>query len=968
MTSIESHCTILISGDRAPIQQDEIMADLDQPQIEGKIRGMKNAITLLLQGEPMPRLLMSVIKGCLKEESKELKKLTMIYWEVAKKYDDHGKLLPEMILVCNALRNDLNHPNEYVRGATLRFLCKLREPELLEPLIPTVKACLESHRHNYVRRNAALACYYIHKNFGQQLLPDGPELMERFIEAEGDMGARRNAFLFLFNEVEELAIEYLGRHMDEVSKFGDGFALLLLELCRKVCRRDPLQKSRFVRVLLAMLQSNSPAVSYEAAWTLVSLSSAPTAVRAVAGTYAQLLNSQSDNNVKLIVLDRLAGLKKSHPKVVQEVLMDILRALSSPIVDICRKTLQVAMDLVNPRNIDEVAQVLKREVLRTQESTLEKGSAYRTLLIQAIHNCAAKFPDVAETVVDVLMDFLSGDGAMDVILFVRLIIEQYPAQRPGLLAKLIASVPDMVSSPVLCVCLWILGTYAQEASVWKLAFDELVKTAGEPPFDLESKKFTSHKDTHSLTSSLSLTQELEATAAASEPATMVTKNVVLSDGTYATQTSMSKPVASAALDMGTPALRELIVGGDSFLGTSLISCLTKLTLTGMQSQGESSPEAKAMQVKTLEMLCGVAKLIEKRGAQHPGSYSDCLERITICCKVLLDARSRAMLVPTLQDSCRMSFSSMLEKEKAAASKQAEKLENKPVSQPDDLINFRHLRRPGTNAGDMDIYDGDDIGKATGSSEDDSANKLRHVYQLSGYADPVYAEADVTVHDYDIVLEMLVVNRTPSTLTNLTVELATMGDLRLVERPQSHTIGPLDQRTVRANIKVSSTETGHIFGTIVYENSSTAEKTYINLNDIHLDIMDYIRPSRCSEEAFRTMWAEFEWENKVAINTTFTDLKSFLEHLVESTNTTCLTPTSALDGPSSFLAANLYAVSVFGEDALVNVSVEKKEDADGALCGHVRIRSKTQGIALSLGDRITTVQRAPHASTATAPLQ
>ena len=60
--------------------------------------------------------------------------------------------------------------------------------------------------------------------------------------------------------------------------------------------------------------------------------------------------------------------------------------------------------------------------------------------------------------------------------------------------------------------------------------------------------------------------------------------------------------------------------------------------------------------------------------------------------------------------------------------------------------------------------------------------------------------------------------------------------------------------------------------------------------------------------------------------------------------------------SSFLAANLYARSVFGEDALVNVSVERKEDGDGKLAGYIRIRSKTQGIALSLGDRITSVQR------------
>ena len=49
-------------------------------------------------------------------------------------------------------------------------------------------------------------------------------------------------------------------------------------------------------------------------------------------------------------------------------------------------------------------------------------------------------------------------------------------------------------------------------------------------------------------------------------------------------------------------------------------------------------------------------------------------------------------------------------------------------------------------------------------------------------------------------------------------------------------------------------------------------------------------------------------------------------------------------------------SVFGEDALVNVSMEKKEDNDGKLAGYIRIRSKTQGIALSLGDRITSVQR------------
>jgi coatomer subunit beta len=84
---------------------------------------------------------------------------------------------------------------------------QLKEPELLDPLIPAIKECLV-HRHSYVRKNAALAVFYIHKSFGERLLPDGPELINSFIGGEVDSAARRNAFMMLFNEAENLAIEY----------------------------------------------------------------------------------------------------------------------------------------------------------------------------------------------------------------------------------------------------------------------------------------------------------------------------------------------------------------------------------------------------------------------------------------------------------------------------------------------------------------------------------------------------------------------------------------------------------------------------------------------------------------------------------------------------------------------------------------------------------------------------------------
>lgn len=63
--------------------------------------------------------------------------------------------------------------------------------------------------------------------------------------------------------------------------------------------------------------------------------------------------------------------------------------------------------------------------------------------------------------------------------------------------------------------------------------------------------------------------------------------------------------------------------------------------------------------------------------------------------------------------------------------------------------------------------------------------------------------------------------------------------------------------------MSSTETGAIFGNIVYEGTGAAERQVVVLNDIHIDILDYIAPAFVGDVHFRSMWAEFEWENKVS---------------------------------------------------------------------------------------------------------
>lgn len=375
--------TILLHYDKGePPNVAELKNQIEHGNLEEKIAALKKAILLLNNGEKLPQLLMSIIRFITPSKDHTLKKLLLIYWEVFDKKSPDGKLLSELILVCNFLRNDLNHPNEYIRGSTLRYICKLKEPELIEPLIPSIKNNLE-HRHAYVRRNAVLAIYSIYKDF-EFLFPDAPEVIYNFLQQEGDASCKRNAFLMLMNCAQEKAVEFLLSVLDQVSSFADTLQYVVIELIRKVFRTcQSSDRSKYIRCILSLLSSSSVAIQFEAAGCLVQLSSAPAAIRAATTTFIDLLCNQSDNNLKMIVLDRLLDIKNRHAKVLQEMLLDVMRALASPNMDIRKKTLDFAMDLVSPRNIEEVISVLKKEINRTQSVEEDQGGEYRQILIQA---------------------------------------------------------------------------------------------------------------------------------------------------------------------------------------------------------------------------------------------------------------------------------------------------------------------------------------------------------------------------------------------------------------------------------------------------------------------------------------------------------------------------------------------------------------------------------------------------------
>ena len=69
-----------------------------------KATALKKVIQLVLSGERLPGLLMVIIRFVLPCNDHQIKKLLLLVWEIWPKTSPDGKLLHEMILVCDAYR------------------------------------------------------------------------------------------------------------------------------------------------------------------------------------------------------------------------------------------------------------------------------------------------------------------------------------------------------------------------------------------------------------------------------------------------------------------------------------------------------------------------------------------------------------------------------------------------------------------------------------------------------------------------------------------------------------------------------------------------------------------------------------------------------------------------------------------------------------------------------------------------
>ncbi|KAI8869331.1 Coatomer, beta subunit [Ramicandelaber brevisporus] len=1010
---------------------------LEKGSDDAKIDALRQIIIAHVNGETgLDGLLMHVIRFVLPSKNKILKKLLLFYWEICPKRKADGTPREELILVVNALLNDLQSPNEYVRGATLRLLCKMRDPEVVTPLIPAVRECLK-HRVSYVRRNAVNAISSLYQAV-PALIPDAVEFIEIALAEEVDSACKRAMFVMLCDANQQAALSYLAGVLDQFDLFDDTMQTAAIELIRKEYHRlsstvggmaagagsrargaagvEPAKLLQAVHQL-ATTASTRSWVRFEAASAILAMTTHPTLVKDAARTLISLVVSEPDSNIKLTILDMLERMRAEPSNdavdragVLADLALDCAPILLNLDVEVRRKGLGFMSSLLSRQNVREMVALFKKELARTiaaasesKESEAAENAEYRQQLLSAVNSCAQRFPDVASDVAHVLFETLTAEldnstgssknqAGADVVGFLRELTEVYADLRPSIVAELIGLFgSNLRGSRVIRGALWILGEFAITTDEIRSTWDAIRASIGPIPLLSAEQAALDRKNSG---------DDAATSPAASSTGAGSSGRRILADGTYATESAFGGETGSPAGSSGSerPAIRALLLDGDFFVATSLANALTKLvlrinTLARSDSAAVPAKDVNLLHAEAMLILTGIIRLGHSQFVKT-GIDEDSTDRINTCLRVL-DALSRSRIDPATKDaapstgdqefigSTHRAFSRFVERGRAKADAQRKAVEAaSPASgakigvSVDDGIRTRWLSRRGPGGGvagkpgsaPLDQNEVD-MRAALGRTSNVTAGtkRLDSVVQLTGYSDPVYCEAYLTIRNMDIALDFLVVNQTSDTLRNLSLELATLGDLKVVERPGTYNLGPQGFLSCKATVKVSSTETGLIFGNIVYDGPGHTDAISggcVILNDIPVDIMEYIKPGTVTLAQFRSMWAEFEWENKVTVNPPVeTDLRKYLQHIMDVTHMACLTPEAALSGDCGFLAANLYARSSFGEDALANISIEKQ--GNGPIVGHIRIRSKLQGIALGLGDKITLAQKAAAASAAAA---
>ena len=955
----EKPCYLYIDEEPLSSYRD-VLKKISSKVISDKQDALQTVLGSMVNDDNYPEdLMINVIHHLTIVDDIKIKKMLFLFWEVIDKHKPDGTMKDEIILLCNGIRKDLDSPNEYIRGRTLRLLTKLPYKEILENVKAAVFDNIK-HVHPYVRSNAIMCVLSFIDNFGVDIVPDSlPDDLKEIILKDTDTATRRNAYVLYsrISPMESLSLTQEIMENNEISELGDLFALCIVENLRKLNKIFPQKSSNFIHLLLELSVHKSHSVLFEIGSLLLEISSNPNVVSSAVNILCSLLHEERDNNTLIIILKKLYNIKNRHGEILQEQILTFANLINlNYAVELRNLSFKLIDELITESTITQVFDKFMNiftqlNSVNESEFTIELKSSMLKCMLKNI----IKFPKidkmyilfVLEKNITFKKDKLFVYSQISTIKQLFTVYNKSEDENSILilnemLKKIIKLFEEIDQYEIMETCIWILANYSKDVPLLQQSFDLILKNLGDLNFEFLEEELTLEKMDSDIINNDSAKRT-------------VTKTVILPDGTYGTVTEILD-VKEIKKQKEFKYLRKFILETSFYFSANLVSALTNIIFKMNKLKFD---KFKIYYFNTLNIICAILKMNSKLIYKDP----DNTNHIKMCLKFLLSNNN------TIYDEWN-SYMQKYEKQLKLAQDQT-KLEQElsnikskdfKNNQPDDFISFRHCKiydpdNPdlGEDESDMNLINkqnveiNDELFNTNSSSRESDNKKRRFVEVLSGTEDPLFVEAEVNIYTYDLSIEFTIKNKSKNALQNVSLQLFVPKEFSIIEKPPIFTLEPNETVHVRSSVKFTKTINAYIFGQISFNNFK-GENSFIHLSGLFIELLSTYKEN-ISDLDFRKNWSDYTWEHNVMIVSRKKKFSECVNELIKGLNMTLVSPKTIemINDEFPFMVCNLYAKTKLGENALVNLSVERSKD--NKIIGSCFIRSKTKDFMTGLGEKI-----------------
>ena len=955
-TMKEKPCYLYIDEEPLTSYRD-VLKKISSKVIPDKEEALKTVLGSMVNDDNYPEdLMINVIHHLTIVDDIKIKKLLFLFWEVIDKHKPDGTMKDEIILLCNGIRKDLDSPNEYIRGRTLRLLTKLPYKEILENVKAAVFDNIK-HVHSYVRSNAIMCVLSFIDNFGVDIVPDSlPDDLKEIILKDNDTATRRNAYVLYsrISPMESLSLTQEIMENNEITELGDLFALCIVENLRKLNKIFPQKSSNFIHLLLELSVHKSHSVLFEIGSLLLEISSNPNVVSSAVNILCGLLHEERDNNTLIIILKKLYNIKSRHGEILQEQILTFANLINlNYAVELRKLAFELIDELINESSITQVFDKFMNiftqlNSVNESEYTIElKNSMLKCMLKNII-----KYPKidkvyslfVLEKNISFKKDKLYVYSQINSIKQLFTVYNKPDDENSCLilnemLKKIIKLFEEIDQYEIMETCIWILANYSKELPLLQQSFDLIMKNLGDLNFEFfEDDTNLDKKDSNIISSDSSKRT--------------VTKTVILPDGTYGTVTEVLD-VKEIKKQKEIKYLRKFILETSFYFSANLVSALTNIIFKMNKLKFD---KFKIYYFNTLNIICAILKMNSKLVYKDP----DNTNHIKMCLKFLLTNNNTVyeewnQYMQKYENALKMAQDqSKLEQE--LSQKKKKDFKN---NQPDDFISFRHCKvydpdNPDVGEDDENISSNQSTNQEFSEeqfsiSRESDNKKRRFVEVLSGTEDPLFVEAEVNIYTFDLSIEFTIKNKSKNALQNVSLQLFVPKEFSIIEKPPIFTLEPNEIVHVRSSVKFTKTINAYIFGQITFNNFK-GENSFMHLSGLFIELLSTYKEN-ISDLDFRKNWSDYTWEHNVMIVSRKKKFSECVNELIKGLNMTLVSPKTIdlINDEFPFMVANLYAKTKLGENALVNLSVEKSKD--NKIIGTCVIRSKTKDFMTGLGEKI-----------------